>query len=144
MRIQGPPTDAIVLRLWELRGESGATTGVAGVHLKAAKREILNAFAGPEPGKTFAACLIISDGILPQRREAREHLLGRVAADVAVDGLTGLMCLETLQFIPNESLVRPAIRRFLEFYTGWSATVDLASSLLERAGGKGPQRPDVD
>jgi hypothetical protein len=130
MRIERvAPRDPTIVRLWTLRGQSAETCGV---HSRAAVREILDAFAGLEPGKTFAACLIVSDGIQELRVMAREYLVARLGADVSVDALTGLLCLEALQFVPDICLAQPAVCEFIKQCAGLRDSSDLALMLLER------------
>ena len=135
MRVDGRiPIGSIVGQLWRLRELSAETFGVHGA---ASVRTILDAFSGEEPGKTFAACLIVSDGLDECRREARDYLLQQIEADVAVDPLTGLLCLEALQIFSKETWARPKVRKFIKHCTELRNASDLAFSLLEKLGGEG-------
>ncbi len=88
-------------------------------------------------GKTFAACLIVSDGIVERRREARDYLLQQIEADVPVDPLTGMLCVEALQIFPKELSARPMVHQFVKHCAGIRYTSDTALLLLKKISGEG-------
>lgn len=94
---------------------------------------ILSAFRSDQgSARTFAACLMVSDGIRELQKEARCHLRRALQTDDKVDGLTALLILETFQLFPDADLRVPCIVDFLRHAEGHPSAAELAGALLKR------------
>lgn len=63
--------------------------------------------------KLAAACLIVSDHLDEHFAAARQFMRDSLASDLMVDGLTGLLCLEALQFETDAVLGQQCVHDFV-------------------------------
>jgi len=107
------PPSAEVLSLWnrkaDLAAEGERRSQMIAVVAEAFRDEACAA-------RTSAACLIVSDGIMELRDEAIEHLstVFDPALTVPLDGISAVLLLEALQFLPEVRRRHEAARRFID------------------------------
>lgn len=77
---------------------------VDGEDTEAARKVMISFRDDPEPVKTFAAGMIVCEGITKCEEDALNHIFSKIKGGEQVDSLTFLITLEALQRFPRSML----------------------------------------